>query len=136
MGSPNSGPFSYISGSLQLYTEALNFASGSSKLVRSDHANSKSDFYSVINKMEPSIKSQALRFMKKTSSSYKNFKYDIYENGLHTISAIKPGNVPGSYAEYVKIMYEDGTIRAMYKDTYVSEGTRLHRHIKWPMKEV
>ena len=48
----------------------------------------------------------------------------------------QPGNVPGSYAEYVKILYKDGTIRAVFKDTVDNNGNKVHRHIKWPTKEI
>ena len=136
MGSPNNGPFSYISGSLQLYAEALNYHADSSLLIKSEVNSSKSDFVESINKMDSPIKKEAKLFAKRTGSSYTNFRYEIYENGLHVLRATKPGDVPGSYAEYIKFLYKDGTIRAVFKDTVDNKGNKVHRHIKWPTKEL
>lgn len=136
MGAPNNGPFSYISGSLQLYTEALNFKSNNSELKTHSTFINRSDFINSISKMDSTIQYQAKSFAKRTTSSYKDFRYEVYSNGLHVFKATKPGNVPGSYAEYVKILYKDGTIRAVYKDTIDNHGHNVHRHIKWPAKEI
>ena len=135
MGSPNNGPFNYISGSLQLYTEALNYYANESNIVYSEHHSSKSQFVKSIMDMPSTIQYEAKKFQKRTGSSYTNFVYEIHENGLHVFRAIKPGDVPGSYAEYVKFLYKDGTIRAVYKDTTDNKGQNIHRHIKWPIKE-
>lgn len=89
-----------------------------------------------INKMDSTIRKEAKLFAKRTGSSYTNFRYEIYENGLHVLRATKPGDVPGSYAEYVKFLYKDGTIRAVFKDTVDNKGNKVHRHIKWPTKEL
>lgn len=135
MGAPNNGPFSYVSGSLQLFIEALNFHSNNSEIQSQVTFKNRSDFINSISKMDSTIQFQAKRFAKRTTSSYKDFKYEIYSNGLHILKATKPGNVPGSYAEYVKILFKDGTIRAVYKDTTDNHGHSVHRHIKWPAKE-
>lgn len=136
MGSQNKGPFEYVSGSLQLYAEALNYHTGESSSVHLEVHKTKSDFSNSISKMPSTIQYEAKKFEKRTSSSYTNFRYEIYENGLHVLKATKPGDVPGSYAEYVKFIYKDGTIRAVYKDTIDNKGKNIHRHVKWPMKEV
>jgi len=136
MGSPNNGPFSYVSGSLQLYTEALNYHIDSSPVIENNIFNSKDDFNEAITNMPSTIKFEARKFVKRTSSSYLGFTLRIHQNGLYVLQSTKPGDVPGSYAQYVKILYEDGTIRAVYKDTIDNKGKNIHRHIKWPAKEI
>lgn len=135
MGAPNNGPFNYVSGSLQLYTEALNYHANESAITHSENHSSKNSFSESIKNMPSTIQYEAKRFAKRTGSSYTNFNYEIHENGLHILRATKPGDVPGSYAEYVKYLYKDGTIRAVYKDTTDNKGQKVHRHIKWPIKE-
>lgn len=135
MGSPNNGPFSYVSGSLQLYAEALNYHRDLSKIISSESHSNKNIFIKNINKIPVTTRNEVKKFIKRTSSKYKDFKYEIYSNGLHVISAINPGKVLNSYAIYTKILYKDGTIRASFKDTVDNTGRNIHRHIKYPMKE-
>ncbi len=136
MGAPNDGPFSYVSGSLELYAEALNYHMNDSSTVFLETFKSKNDFCKAIEKIPSTIQNEARKFAKRTSSAYEKFQYRVHKNGLHVFMATKPGYVPNSYAEYVKIVYKDGTIRAFYKDTIDNKGRKVHRHIKWPAKEI
>ena len=53
-----------------------------------------------------------------------------HDNGLIVLAYKKPGKVPGSYAIYYKIIFKDGTIRSVFKDTYDNHGKFVHRKIK------
>ena len=135
MGSPNSGPFSFISGSAKLYSEALEHSADESKIIKKQSFASKEDALKEFGNLKREIRSAFKSFVKKTSSKYINYSIKEYENGLVVMSATKPGDVPNSYAVYNKICYKDGTIRSMYKDTFDNRGNKVHRHIKYPKKE-
>ena len=135
MGSPNNGPFSYVYGSTQLYTEALELKLDSNEIVSEFNFLNKEEAIKGLNKVRRELRIRFKRFIRKTGSKYNNFFIKEYKNGLVAIGATKPGNVPKSYAVYTQICYKDGTIRAAFKDTVDNKGNRVHRHVKYPIKE-
>ena len=135
MGSPNNGPFHYMTGSTQNYTTQLDEIAKSSPITTTRSYNTRNEFIDSINNLDGTIQPQAKSFAKRTGSAYQNFNYTEHENGLRVLKATKPGNVPGSRAEYIKVLFKDGTIRAVYKDTYDNKGNYVGRHVKWPKEE-
>ena len=50
-------------------------------------------------------------------------------NGNYLVKMTKPGNVPGSKANYYKEIFPDGTSK-VYKDTFDPSGNLVHRKDK------
>ena len=50
-----------------------------------NHVN-KISFIKNINKIPIETREEVKKFLKRTSSKYKDFKYEVYSNGLHVVS--------------------------------------------------
>ena len=67
------------------------------------------------------------RFVSKTSNKYKDYSVAHDGSGGYTFKAVKPGDVPGSHAEYFKGVNAFGQTTASYKITYDNHGKLVHR---------
>lgn len=76
------------------------------------------------------LKSSWERFVGKTSNAYKNYSASHNGNGGYVFKTTKPGNVPGSRAEYFKEVDAFGKTTASYKITYDNHGNFVHRKEK------
>lgn len=130
MGSQNKGPFEYVIGPEELYIEALEYNISSSPVLTSVSFKNKNEFKNKISSFNVKIQNQLKRTLKKMSNSNTDITITEHENGLIVIRYKKPGNVPGSYAIYYKIIFKDGSIRSVFKDTYDNHGKFVHRKIK------
>ena len=71
------------------------------------------------------------RFEKKVSGSTGTFIYRL-PNGSVQFSGKVNGNVPGSYATYVKVVDSAGRTQTVYKETIGPNGEFIHRKVKFP----
>lgn len=76
--------------------------------------------------LQPSWK----RFIDKTSNAYKDYSASHDGSGGYVFKTAKPGNVPGSHAEYFKEVDAFGKTTASYKITYDNHGNFVHRKEK------
>lgn len=76
--------------------------------------------------LQPSWK----RFVDKTSNAYKDYSASHDGSGGYRFKTTKPGNVPGSRAEYFKEVDAFGKTTASYKITYDNKGNFVHRKEK------
>lgn len=130
MGSQNKGPFEYFKNPEDLYLEALEYEISTSPVVNSTSFKNKKEFKENINSFDIKIQNQLKRTAKRMSSLDVDIVVTEHDNGLIVLSYKKPGKVPGSYAIYYKIIFKDGTIRSVFKDTYDNHGKFVHRKIK------
>ena len=70
------------------------------------------------------------RFADGASQKYTDFEISRTEDGGFLFKATKPGNVPGSHAEYYKEVDAYGNTTAAYKLTYDNHGRFVHRKDK------
>lgn len=70
------------------------------------------------------------RFVEKASNKYRDFSISYASDGGYVFKAVKPGNVPGSRAEYFKEVDPFGATTAFYKITYDQHGNFVHRKDK------
>ncbi len=130
MGSQNKGPFEYFKNPEDLYLEALEYEISTSPVVNSTSFKNKKEFKENINSFDIKIQNQLKRTAKRMSSLDVDIVVTEHDNGLIVLAYKKPGKVPGSYAIYYKIIFKDGTIRSVFKDTYDNHGKFVHRKIK------
>ena len=70
------------------------------------------------------------RFTNSASSKYRDFSVTYAPDGGYIFKTVKPGNVPGSRAEYYKEVDAFGVTTACYKLTYDPQGNLVHRKDK------
>lgn len=102
-------------------------------------SNKKGSLLNAANKLEAKQKAEELpnmlqpswrRFVDKTSNKYTDYSVEYDEAGGYIFKAMKPGNVPGSRAEYFKEVDGFGNTTASYKITYDNHGNFVHRKEK------
>ena len=76
------------------------------------------------------IKPNWRRFTKNASGKYTDFKVTRTADGGFVFKSVKPGNVPGSWAEYYKEVDAFGNTVSVYKLTYDPQGKLVHRKDK------
>lgn len=79
-----------------------------------------------ISNLPEAIQASAKRFFNGGSSKYNNFSVAKQPDGNYILSMTKPGDVPGSRAEYYKIITPDGVTVDVYKNTYGPDGELIH----------
>jgi len=72
------------------------------------------------------IQSGAKSFFKGSSNKYSDYSVCSTQDGGYLLSMTKPGNVPGSYAVYYRVMDSQGTTLRVYKETYDPNGNLVH----------
>ncbi len=87
---------------------------------------SKQTAISSIDSYPDSLKSNAKRFYKGASQKYDRFEAIKTDSGEYKLGMRKPGNVPGSYAIYYKIVDSNGKTIKAYKETYDPKGNLVH----------
>ena len=101
--------------------------------------NKKGMLLNATNKLEAKQKAEELpsmlqpswrRFVDKTSNKYADYSVEHDEAGGYIFKTMKPGNVPGSKAEYFKEVDGFGDTVASYKITYDNHGNFVHRKDK------
>lgn len=76
------------------------------------------------------IKPNWKRFTKGASSKYNDFEVTRTADGGFVFKSVKPGDVPGSWAEYYKEVDSFGKTVGVYKLTFDPQGNLVHRKEK------
>ncbi|MGH3708979.1 MAG: hypothetical protein ACRDRU_12460 [Pseudonocardiaceae bacterium] len=71
------------------------------------------------------------RYVKKLPAKNEGVDVELLDNGgVRLSSKVPANNVPGSYAEYIKILDKEGETVQYVKDTYAPDGTIVHSKVK------
>ena len=89
-------------------------------------ANTKQEAKNAVSTLPSNIQKSVKDFFNGGSNKYTDFSVTQSQNGNYLISMTKPGNVPGSYAVYNKIISSDGVTLDVYKITYAPDGSIVH----------
>lgn len=105
------------------------YAPSSTSAVKTDTiltAGNKQDAIKATNNLPSNIQSSVKSFYKGASNKYTNFAVDSIPKGNYVAQMTKPGNVPGSYATYSKVISPYGTTLDAYKNTFSPTGSLIH----------
>ncbi len=126
----NSGLGSGTSGAGQISTEQQEYGNAIKHVdMNLMKEKSKSKAVKNVTKLPSKIQDSVKKFFKGGSNKYSSFTVD-YEDNKYIVKMIKPGNVPGSKAIYVKEIDSSGKTLKVYKDTYDPQGKLVHRKDK------
>ena len=126
----NSGLASGTSGSGQISTEQQEYENLLKYVdISLLKESSKTNALKVVSKLPSDIQKSVKSFFKRSSNKYSSFTVD-YNEDRYIAKMIKPGNVPGSRAEYIKVIDKSGKTIDVYKDTYGPDGKLIHRKDK------
>ncbi|MGH3819110.1 MAG: hypothetical protein ACRDRE_15425, partial [Pseudonocardiaceae bacterium] len=71
------------------------------------------------------------RYVKKLPAKNEGVDVELLDNGgVRLSSKVPANNVPGSYAEYIKILDKEGETVQYVKDIYAPDGTIVHSKVK------
>ena len=126
----NSGLGSGTSGAGQISTEQQEYGNIINHVdITLMKEKSKSSAIKNVTKLPDKIQDSVTKFFKGGSNKYSSFTVD-YEDNRYVVKMIKPGNVPGSKAIYVKEIDSKGKTLKVYKDTYDPQGNLIQRKDK------
>jgi hypothetical protein len=85
----------------------------------------------TVEDLNPQQAANYQRYAKKLPAKNEGVDVELLDNGgVRLSSKVPANNVPGSYAEYIKILDKEGNTVQYVKDTYASDGTIVHSKIK------
>ena len=93
-------------------------------------AASKSEAKANVDRLPEVLRDSWSRFTGKSSNKYQDYYAGHNGSGGYVFKMVKPGDVPGSRAEYVKEVDAFGNTTASYKMTYDNKGRFVHRKDK------
>ena len=126
----NSGLGSGTSGAGQISTEQQEYGNALKHVdINLMKESSKTKALKAVPKLPSNIQKSVKTFFKGGSNKYSNFTVD-FEEDKYIAKMIKPGNVKGSKAVYIKEIDKSGKTLKVYKDTYDPEGNLVHRKDK------
>jgi|GEM_PF-2437212 len=100
------------------------------------NASNKSSALQNLNNLPSSIQPKVKSFFKRASSRYTDFSVTRLSNGNFAMQMTKPGNVPGSFAVYHKVITPKGNVVSIFKDTFGPSGNFIHRKYKLYVPEI
>jgi hypothetical protein len=93
-------------------------------------ANTKSEAKKEISRLPEMLQPKWKKFVDGTSNKYNFYLVAHDGQGGYVFKSVKPGNFPGSRAEYYKELDGFGKTTAVYKITYDNHGNFVHRKDK------
>ncbi|WP_154663703.1 hypothetical protein [Saccharomonospora iraqiensis] len=102
----------------------------SSSRVAEPHSQPRRQFISV-DRLNPEQATNLKRYEGKLPSKHEPVEIEQLSDGAVRMSSKVPSNnIPGSYAEYIKVVDKEGNTVQYVKDTYGPDGVLIHRKTK------
>lgn len=80
----------------------------------------------ALDKLPNEIQTSVKSFFKSGSNKYDSFSVTKGQGNEYIAKMSKPGDVPGSRADYIKIISKDGKTIRVYKNSYLPNGQLIH----------
>lgn len=89
-------------------------------------ASTKTQALSSINDLPEEVQNSTKSFFKGGSNAYNGFAVTKNSDGTYTAVMVKPGDVPGSQAVYIKQIDSTGKTTSVIKNTYDPQGNLVN----------